>query len=134
MDKNKLKKDKKKKIIIAEDEKEISEMYKDKLKQEGYDVLCTYDGKKTLEIAKKEKPDLLFLDILMPKKEGFEVLKEIRESGDWGKKVPVVMLTNLDADDDILDSIAKYHPSYYFIKANIKIDEIVSKTKELLKD
>lgn len=121
-----------KRVLIVEDEKMLAEMYSDKFKHEGFEVLLADDGEKGLKMALEEEPDILILDILLPKKEGVDVLKEIRESGDWGKKIPIIMLTNLDSSDYILDAVNKYYPSYYFIKANVDLNEIVNKTKELL--
>lgn len=129
-----LKHKKMKKILIVEDEKMLAEMYKDKFEQDGFQVLSAYDGEEGLETALREKPDLVILDILLPKKEGTDVLKELRESGEWGHDVPVVMLTNLDSRDYILEAVNTYNPSYYFVKANIEIGELSSKIKELLGD
>ena len=120
------------KILIVEDEKMLAEMYKDKFEHEGFEVLSASDGEKGLKIALEEKPDILLLDVLLPKKEGVEVLKEVRESGRWGKSVPIIMLTNLDSSNYILDAVNKYSPSYYFIKANVELAEIVKKARELV--
>ncbi len=119
-------------VLIVEDEKTLAEMYSDKFKHEGFEVLLAEDGEKGLKMAFDEKPDILVLDILLPKKEGLEVLKEVRESGDWGKKVPIIMFTNLDSSDYILNAVDKYHPSYYFTKADVDLNEIVNRAKELL--
>lgn len=121
-----------KKVLIVEDEKMLSEMYKEKFEYEGFEVFLAYDGEEGKKSALENKPDLLILDVLLPKKEGVEVLKEIRESGDWGKKLPIIMLTNLDSSDYILQMINEYRPSYYFIKANVELNEIVEKAKSLL--
>ncbi len=123
-----------KKILIVEDEKMLAEMYKDNFEQEGFEVLSAFDGEEGLEMALKETPDLVILDILLPKKEGTDVLKEIRESGEWGSNAPIIMLTNLDSRDYILDAVNKYSPSYYFVKANIEIGEMTNKVKELLQN
>lgn len=123
----------KKRILIVEDEQTLAEMYRDKLEREGFEVLCAYDGKQGVEIALKDKPNLILLDILLPKKKGTDVLKDIRESGKWGENLPIIMLTNLNTSDYILKIIAKYSPSYYFIKSDTELNEIVEKIKELLK-
>ncbi len=120
------------KILIVEDEKMLAEMYKDKFEHEGFEVLSASDGEKGVKIALEEKPDILLLDVLLPKKEGVEILKEVRESGRWGKNVPIIMLTNLDSSNYILDAVNKYSPSYYFIKANVELTEIVKKARELV--
>jgi len=120
------------KILIVEDEKMLAEMYKDKFEHEGFEVLSASDGEKGVKIALEEKPDILLLDVLLPKKEGVEILKEVRESGRWGKNVPIIMLTNLDSSNYILDAVNKYFPSYYFIKANVELTEIVKKARELV--
>ncbi len=119
-------------VLIVEDEEGLLQMYKEKFEFEGFDVLGAHDGKEGVEVALEEKPDVIVLDILLPKKKGTKVLKEVRESGRWGGEVPVVMLTNLDTNDDILDAVAKYEPSYYFIKSNTELDDITDKVKELL--
>lgn len=76
--------------------------------------------------------DIVILDILLPEKEGADVLKEIREDEEWGKDVPIILLTNLEPSDYILVAIQKYKPSYYFIKSDIEPKEVLSKAKELL--
>ncbi len=121
-----------KNILIVEDEEMLAEMYKDKFEHEGFHVELSHDGEEGLKKALEISPDLLILDVLLPKKEGVEVLKEVRESGKWGEKVPIVMLTNLDSSDYILAAIEKYHPSYYFIKTNVELNEIVKKVKKLV--
>lgn len=77
------------KILIVEDEKNISEIIKFNLEKEGYDTACAYDGIEGLELFKSENPDLILLDIMMPRMDGLSVCKEIRKSSD----VPIIMLT-----------------------------------------
>ncbi len=122
-----------KKVLIIEDEQMLAEMYKDKFEDEGFAVSLAYDGEQGVEKALQEEPDILILDILLPGKEGLEVLGIVRKSGLWGRKVPVIMLTNLDSDDRIIKAIEKYRPSYYFIKSNTKLEEITDRAKELIK-
>ena len=122
-----------KKIIIIEDEKMLAEIYRDKFKKEGFDVLLFSEGKEGIKSIFDEKPDILILDILLPDIGGIEILKKVRENGQWGENLPIIMLTNLDSNDHILIAIEKYHPSYYFIKTDIEPSEIVEKAKELLK-
>ncbi len=121
-----------KKILIVEDEEMLSEMYAERFGYEGFETIMANDGEEGLKKALGEKPDLIILDILLPKKEGVDVLKDIRESGGWGRGVPIIMLTNLDCNDYVLDAIEKYSPSYYFIKSNIELKEVVEKVYELL--
>jgi len=122
-----------KKVLIIEDEQMLAEMYKDKFEDEGFAVSLAYDGEQGVEKALQEEPDILILDILLPGKEGLEVLGIVRKSGLWGRKVPVIMLTNLDSDDRIIKAIEKYRPSYYFIKSNTELEEITDRAKELIK-
>ncbi len=79
----------KKKILIIEDEKNILDIIKFNLQKEGYDVICALDGEEGLDLALNENPDLILLDIMMPKLDGFEVCKRIREK----KYTPIIMLT-----------------------------------------
>jgi len=126
------KKDNKKRILVVEDEKMLVDMYRDKFEHEGFEVLVAEEGEEGLKKAFEEKPDLIILDILLPKKEGTEILKEIRESDEWGNEVPVVMLTNMNTSDYILGAVNQYRPSYYFIKSNIELNELVAKVRKLI--
>ncbi len=77
------------KILIVEDEKNISDIIKFNLVKEGFDVVCAYDGEEGLEAFYNEDPDLVLLDIMMPKMDGLSVCKEIRKTSE----VPIIMLT-----------------------------------------
>ena len=122
-----------KKIALIEDDTSIREMYQMKLEMEGYNVVCADDGEKALEVIKKENPDLVLLDILMPKKDGFEVLKELKDSHDSGvKSIPVVMLTNLSNREDIAEA-EKLGAVDYLVKAKITPSEVADKVESLVK-
>ncbi len=120
-------------ILIVEDETYMLNALTDKFKNENFHVLQARDGREGLKVALREKPDIIILDLLMPTKGGMETLKDLRESGEWGKKVPVVVLTNLDPNDDILKGVTEWLPSYYFIKSDIGLREVVERVKEILK-
>lgn len=115
------------KIALVEDDADIREMYKMKLELNGYDVLVAEDGAKALDLIKKTNPDLVLLDILLPKKDGFEVLKEIKDSTDEKvKSIPVIMLSNLSNKEDI-DEAKKLGALDYLVKAKISPKEAAEK-------
>lgn len=122
---------KKKKVLIVEDEKMLSEMYTTKFNMEGFEVIQSFDGKDGLNKAKSEKPDIILLDIIMPKLDGFLVLKELKADENL-KKIPVFLLTNLGQDDDVKKG-KKMGSDGYFVKANHSPAEIVEKVKKELK-
>lgn len=124
---------KSKKIILVEDSFDIREMYRIKLEMENYEVVIAEDGSVVLNLIKKEKPDLILLDILLPKKDGFEVLEEIKKNQDNDiKSIPVIMLTNLSNKEDI-EEAKKLGATDYFVKAKSTPEEIVEKINEVLK-
>ncbi|HHF56690.1 MAG TPA: response regulator [Thermoplasmatales archaeon] len=101
----------KKKILIADDEPEIVDIVK-RMLEEKYEVITAYDGEECIEKAKKEKPDLILLDILMPKLDGWETLKRLKEDKET-RDIPVSMLTALpltpdDTRDKPIDKIENY--------------------------
>ena len=96
-----------KKILIAEDEPAMLAALTDKFKREGCIVVQAENGEVALDLAAKEKPDIILLDILMRKKSGMEVLNDLRKGSDWGKTVPVIILTNLSQDESIMGGIAE---------------------------
>ena len=121
------------KILVAEDEPEMLGALTEKLKNVGCEVFGAKDGEEALATALKEKPEVILLDILMPKVTGTEVLDRIRKSGDWGKHVAVIMLTNLSADDKIMGNVAKNEPAYYLVKTDWRLEDVVQKVKSCIK-
>ncbi len=119
-------------ILIIEDETPLLNALKDKFKIEDFKAIGAEDGAEGLKVALQERPDLIILDLLMPVKGGMDMLDELRNSGNWGENVPVIILTNLSPDDKILEGVVKGHPSYYFEKSNTSLSEVVEKAKELL--
>jgi DNA-binding response OmpR family regulator len=89
-----------KKILVVDDEEMIRELAKDYLESKGYDVLTAADGKKGLQEAKSKKPDLIILDVNMPKMNGFQVLDELKKDRHT-MDIPVFMLTTRKSDEDI---------------------------------
>ncbi len=121
------------KVLLVEDEPFLSGMYQTKLKLEGFDVVAAADGEEALEKVKAQEFDIVLLDIMMPKLNGFEVLKSIR--GDANKKiagVPVIILTNLGQKSDIEQGLL-LGANDYIVKASFTPAEVVAKIKKLIK-
>jgi len=121
----------KQKILLIEDDKMLLEMYSSKFNREGYDIITAENGSDGLKMAKENKPDLILLDIILPKLDGFATLKEIRGDANI-KNTPVILLTNLGQDQDIQKGKA-LGADDYFVKANHTPTEVVEKVRELLK-
>lgn len=121
----------KRKILIVEDELAILRATSDRLAEEGYEMLEAKDGADGLEQALKEHPDLILLDILMPKMDGVQVMKRLREDA-WGEKVPVILLTKLDLDDKKLREVVQYSAAYYLVKRDWSLEDVVEKVKEII--
>lgn len=118
-----------KKILIVEDEEDLRQALTDELQREKYEVIIAHNGKEGLDLALKQHPDLILLDIVMPEMGGMTMLKQLR-ADEWGKKAQVIMLTNLNATDKILQQVTEDEPSYYLVKSDWKIADIVNKVKE----
>lgn len=115
------------KILIVEDEQTLSKALFQRLTAEGFSVLRAQNGEEGLEIAYREKPNLILLDIIMPKMDGLTMLGKLRED-DWGKEVAVFMLTNLSNAKDV-DMATKKGVYDYLIKSDWKLEDIVTKIK-----
>ncbi|PLX28365.1 response regulator [Candidatus Parcubacteria bacterium] len=120
----------KKIILVVEDEPSLVKAMSDKFDKEGFSVLLAHDGKKGLELALEHHPDILLLDIMMPKMGGIPMLEELRKD-DWGKGVPVIVLTNL-ADTQTVSDVAERGVHDYLVKSDWKLEDIVEKVKEKL--
>lgn len=124
----------KNKILIVEDDRLLQDGYALALQAENFQVLRANDGQEGLELALKEKPDLILLDILMPIMDGLQMLEELRKDESYGKKASVVLLTNLSAtNEDIVKKVAQTGPMYYIVKSSLTFREVVEKIKEVLK-
>lgn len=84
------------KILVVDDEQPIADILKFNLEKEGYQVICAYDGDEAIKLAEKEKPDLMLLDIMLPNRDGNEVLREVRKT----QTMPIIMLTAKDSEID----------------------------------
>ncbi len=121
----------KKTILIIEDELPMLKALSDKFSREGFETLEAKDGEEGLKVALEKKPNLIILDIFMPVMDGKAMFEKLRED-EWGKTVPVIILTNLNPDDKTLDELMKNGPSYYFVKSKWKLEELVEKVKKEL--
>lgn len=127
---------KNKRILIVEDETLMLKTLVSTLNYHGFDTLEAQDGEQGLELALKEKPDLILLDIIMPKIDGLAMLKELRKKA-WGRKVPIIFLTNLSDPEKIIQATKSYTKTLdniayeYLIKADYHLADIVKiiKTK-----
>ena len=120
-----------KKILIVEDEVAMRQALVEKFKHNDFLVLSASDGEEGLGLANKEKPDLIMLDILMPKMDGISLTKNIREGSSWGKEVPIIMLTNLN-DPDSVSEVASFGVFDFLVKTDWKLDDVVSLVKKKL--
>ena len=120
-----------KKIIIIEDEEVLLDLLKKKLIQENYQVISAQDGQKGLDKIRAEVPDLILLDIVMPKKGGFEVMKELNQDAQL-KNIPIIIISNSGQPVE-LDRIKKLGAIDWLIKTNFNPQEVVDKVKKYLK-
>ena len=118
-------------VLVVEDDIRFRTILVDKLGHEGFNVITAKDGEDGMNTALSVKPDLILLDLLMPKMGGLSFMSHLR-ADKWGASVPIIVFTNLEADDKILQNIVENKPAYYFIKTNFPLNNLVSKIKELL--
>jgi DNA-binding response OmpR family regulator len=123
-------KGKKIKIALVEDDPFLSSMYSTKFEMEGFLVVAASDGLSGVALVTKELPDLVLLDILMPKMDGFDVLREIKKN-ESTKNIPVILLSNLNQTDQVLKGM-ELGATDYLIKAHFMPSEVVDKIKMVL--
>ena len=117
-------------IILAEDDDFLRDICETKLKKEGFVVSAACDGAEALALIEKENPEIILLDVIMPKMDGFEVLKSIKKIPEKAS-IPVIMLTNLGQTSEIEKGFA-LGAEDYIIKAHFTVGEIIEKVREIL--
>lgn len=123
---------KEKTILVVEDENNLRNVLRDKFDQENFIVLEAKNGEEGLEMALKEHPHMILLDIVMPKMDGMTMLEKLREDK-WGQYAKVIILTNLSDAENTLKAIK--HGSFdYLVKSDWKLADVVEKAKKLLEE
>ena len=121
------------KIMLVEDDQILVEMYQAKFELEGHDIVVATNGQECLDLLGDYDPDIILLDILMPKLNGFHVLKEIKKNPSQ-RNIPVILLTNLgEAEVDMNQELARaLGVNDYLIKSHHTPDEVVVKVMKAL--
>jgi len=121
----------KKKILVIEDEPAYQHTLAEKLGMEGFVVLGAKNGEEGLVMALREHPDLILLDIIMPKMDGITMLSKLRED-EWGKDVKVVIFSNLAEMGKVASDLKDKGVYKYIVKTDIKLGDLVQKIREFM--
>ncbi len=113
----------KKKILLVDDDPLLTKLYQSKLTQEGYEVFFAHNGLDGLALAKEKMPDLVLLDVMMPKMDGIDTLKELKKDPST-KKIPVVMLTNLGDNEYHVEGAKLLGAEEYLMKSNTDLHQL----------
>ena len=119
-----------KKILFIEDESALQKTIGESLIQEGFKVFAALNGEIGVRIAREKRPDLIILDLVLPKKDGFEVLEDLKKA-EGTKDIPIIVLTNLEDLKGIQRAI-DLGATTYLVKSNYRLDEVVEKIKGVL--
>lgn len=119
------------KILFIEDETALQKTLSAMMEQAGHSIVNAYDGEKGLELAQQSEPDLILLDLILPRMDGFSVLDKLK-SEQKTKNIPVIVLTNLESVEDV-EKVIELGATTYLVKANYDLDDIVRKIDETLK-
>jgi len=119
-----------KKILFIEDESALQRTFNDALSGEGYEVVSALDGETGLRLAKELKPDLILLDLVLPRVHGLDVLRKLKASEETNS-IPVIILTNLEDIKDVEKSI-ELGATTYLVKSQYSLEEVISKIKQAL--
>lgn len=117
-----------KSILFIEDEAALQKTLGDALVQEGYEVVAALDGDIGLRLAKEKNPDLILLDLVLPRRDGFSVLSELKKNPSTAA-VPVIVLTNLENMEDI-QRVLDLGAMTYLVKSNYALQDVINKVKQ----
>lgn len=121
-----------KKIALIEDDEPLLQMYKDALVRGGFDVVSANDGQEGFVLINKEKPDLILLDLMMPRMNGFEVMKKMKNDPEINQ-IPIIILTNYPEVNNVARAV-QLGAKEYRLKTDFTPDQIVEKVKKILEN
>ncbi|SRR6056297_241804 len=121
-----------KQILFIEDEQALQKTLGGVIEKEGIKIISALNGENGIKLAQKKQPDLILLDLILPRKDGFEVLKNLK-SNEETDQIPVIVLTNLEAMEDIQKAL-RLGATTYLVKANYEIKEVIKKIKTAFKE
>ena len=119
------------KILVAEDDKFLANAYRVKFNKAGYEIKIASDGQQAIDSLESFAPDVILLDLMMPVKDGFAVLEELKKNDKW-KNIPVIVASNLGQKEDIEKSIA-LGAKDYIVKSQMPINDILEKINSFIK-
>ncbi len=119
-----------KKILLIEDEGALQKSLGDTFREDGFEVISALDGEIGERLAKSEKPDLIILDLTLPKENGFEVFQALKDD-EKTRDIPVVILTNLERIEHV-ERVLEMGAKTYLVKSNYTLKEILEKIKQVL--
>jgi DNA-binding response OmpR family regulator len=120
-----------KNILVVEDDKLLASAYRVKLAREGFDVRMAGDGQEALEILNEYAPDLIILDLIMPKLDGFGFLTEIKKIEEKSN-IPVIVASNLGQSEDVVRAV-KLGAADYIVKTDLSMKNLIEKIYQILK-
>ncbi|MBI4079048.1 MAG: response regulator [Candidatus Levybacteria bacterium] len=120
------------KILVAEDDKYLGNAYRVKLAKAGFDVKIALDGQEALGSLKTFTPDLIILDVVMPKKDGFATLEELKKNPQW-EHIPVIIASNLGQKEDLERGLT-LGANDFIVKSELSLNNLIEKVKALLQD
>jgi len=118
------------KVLLVDDDVTLHDMYAERLRAEGYNIISAFDGEEALEKVSKEKPDIILLDIMMPKINGIDVMKKLCED-QTTNNIPIILLTALVQEINKVKSMMKEHDSY-LIKSEIMPADVIATIQKAL--
>jgi CheY-like chemotaxis protein len=124
--------DRPRRILLAEDDRFLRKAAESTLRQRGFTVVTATNGEEALLAARTEAPDLILLDLIMPKVQGFEVLKTLKQDPAT-RAIPVIVLSNLGQERDVAQTMAA-GATAYFIKSNLSLSDLVTRVEAALNE
>jgi DNA-binding response OmpR family regulator len=120
------------KVLIVDDDMTLRELYEERMKAEGFTIVSASDGEEAIEKTAKEKPDVILLDIMMPKINGIDVMKMLREK-DETANIPIIVLTALIQEIDKIKDMMKPYDGY-LVKSEVMPKDVVEKVKKAIEE